>query len=143
MALNVVAISMSACERVSTDYATRAEADAEGAIEAGWMPEFVPTSARSIRETHDIDTSEVCLRFELPTEDHAEFVDSMRQLQPDEVEALSQTCRLQPRWWFEGLIQHQPANDAALNASFYETAVPRWNTSALVAVDRVGPSVYV
>jgi hypothetical protein len=112
-------------------------------FEAGWVPEFVPVSARSIREVHDIDTNEVCLRFELPVEMHDAFVASMRPLSPEEVEALPKTCRLRPSWWFEGLIEHQPANDAALYANLYEAPVPAWRNTALIAVDEGGPSVYV
>jgi len=143
LALAAVATSLSACEQVSSEYATRADAEAAGAIEAGWVPGFVPTAARSIREIHDIDTNEVCLRFELPPEAQHALVASMRQLAPAEVEVLATTCRLRPRWWFEGLIQHQPANDAALNAHIYEASAQAWNTPALVAVDRAGPTVYV
>ena len=46
-------------------------------------------------------------------------------------------------WWFEGLVQQQPENDAALNANLFHGTgrpVPR---STVVAFDRFSPRVYV
>ena len=42
-------------------------------------------------------------------------------------------------WWFEGLIQLQPANDGALNAELFS----KTDTNVSVAVDRLSNSVFV
>jgi hypothetical protein len=144
LAFAIGVLVLAGCERVSQQYASRAEADATGAIEAGWVPEFTLASAQQIREIHDLDTNEVCVRFELPTiKAQSELVASMRPLSDDEIEGLSETCRLRPSWWLEGLIQHQPSNDAALHALLYEAPLGAWKTRAFVAVDRGSTSVYV
>lgn len=135
----VAAIHVAGCERVSSEYSTRA--DAAAAIEAGWLPEFIPASARHIREIHDLDSNDVCVRFELPADDRAALVASMRQLSAREVEGISVTCRLGPDWWFAGRGQRGRGTDLA--ADLYEVQVPAWQRSALVAVDRLGTTVFV
>jgi hypothetical protein len=50
-------------------YPDRAAAEAAGAIERGWFPEWMPNTAKELREAHDIDTnrSMLALRYD-PTE---------------------------------------------------------------------------
>jgi hypothetical protein len=133
-----------ACDSLEMEraYATHADAVADDAILRGWIPPFVPESAREIREIHDLDTNAVCLRFELAVEEQAAFVAPFRKLDPQEIESLP-SCRVTPQWWFEGLVQQQPSNDAALSADVYEAAVPRWDEGALIAVDRTGSTLYI
>ena len=38
----------------------------EGAVSAGWIPEWIPVGASSLREVHDIDTNESALAFDIP-----------------------------------------------------------------------------
>jgi hypothetical protein len=38
---------------------------ADGAIDRGWVPDWIPEGARNIREIHKIDTSESILSFEI------------------------------------------------------------------------------
>ena len=44
-------------------FATFSEMEAAGLIAAGWLPEFLPRSAKQIEETHNIDTNEVSATF--------------------------------------------------------------------------------
>ena len=37
----------------------------DGAIDRGWIPDFVPTSAFNIFEKHDLDTNEMILKFDI------------------------------------------------------------------------------
>lgn len=48
-------------EEFETRYASLA--DAREAIDAGWIPRYLPASARDIRERHDIDTNEIWISF--------------------------------------------------------------------------------
>jgi hypothetical protein len=139
LVIAVVVMHAAGCERVSSEYSTRA--DAAAAIRAGWVPEFIPASARHIREVHDLDSNHVCVRFELPAEDRDTLVASMRQLSAREIEGLSVRCRLGPGWWFTG--RRQRGHGAGLAGDLYEVAVPAWDAPALVAVDRMGTSVFV
>jgi hypothetical protein len=142
LSLLVLCVACDSLERESA-YATHADAVADDAILRGWIPPFVPESAREIREIHDLDTNDVCLRFELPVEEHAPFVAPFRKLDPQEIESLP-SCGVTPAWWFEGLIQQQPYNDSALYADVYEAAVPRWDDDgALIAVSRTGSTLYI
>lgn len=43
-------------------YPSLAEARADGAIERGWLPAFLPASSRDIAEIHNLDTNERCAR---------------------------------------------------------------------------------
>lgn len=47
-------------------YPTVADARAKGAVSAGWIPEWIPLDASSLREVHDIDTNESALAFDIP-----------------------------------------------------------------------------
>ena len=47
-------------------YATRADAVADGAIQRGWVPEFVPADATDIREAHNVEHAFVTVSFRAP-----------------------------------------------------------------------------
>jgi hypothetical protein len=56
----------SACARwdvLERAYASREEVVRDGAIERGWIPPWIPESAREIREVHNIDTNASQLAF--------------------------------------------------------------------------------
>jgi hypothetical protein len=50
-------------------YATMQDARQAGAVDHGWLPDFLPNSARSIREMHNIDTNQVWCTFEFSARD--------------------------------------------------------------------------
>ena len=50
-------------ETYESRYASLEEAIADGAVTRGWIPPFVPRSARDLRERHNIDTNEIWLAF--------------------------------------------------------------------------------
>jgi hypothetical protein len=60
----LVLLSLSACsEQVEEAYPTWVEAHRVGAVERGWIPAFVPRSAREIRDSHDLDSNRQTLFF--------------------------------------------------------------------------------
>jgi hypothetical protein len=72
----------------------------------------------------------------------------MRRLPPTEVETLDARCRLTPSWWFQGLIEQQPANDEALNAEILEVGPPMNDPSRrqgrlFLAFDRASARAYL
>lgn len=70
--LLLVTLCSSGCswERPESFYASLSEARLKGAIEAGWVPPWLPEGATGLRELHDIDTNESMLAFDLdPTRD--------------------------------------------------------------------------
>ena len=61
--LVATAFALAACaETLEVSYATLAEAQAAGAVARGWLP----PSAISIREVHNLDTNHFMVRFTLP-----------------------------------------------------------------------------
>ena len=59
--------ALAACaETMEASYATVAEAEAAGAIAKGWVPDWLPPSATSIREAHNLDTNNFMVRFAVP-----------------------------------------------------------------------------
>lgn len=60
----VLLMLVSACdERVEEAYPTWSEANRAGAVERGWVPPFVPSTAREISDSHDLDSNRQTLRF--------------------------------------------------------------------------------
>ncbi len=136
-------VTVAAChmDQVHHHYATYREALEAGERRRGWLPDWVPASAVDIHMQGDIDTNERWLRFDIV----GSVADSLRQeLVP--ISADSMRGRAPSRssaWWFEGLIQRQPANDAALHAELYRGNSRRVARSVMIAFDRASQHVYV
>ena len=68
---------LSGCEDADilhSSYPTYEAAVQDGAIRRGWVPEFLPRSARQIQEVHNIDTNEIWLGFDFAEEDRSALV---------------------------------------------------------------------
>jgi hypothetical protein len=57
------ALAASCGETKESHYPDRAAAVADGAIKRGWLPEWLPRSASSIDEWHDLDTNRTVASF--------------------------------------------------------------------------------
>ncbi|MDP9350456.1 MAG: hypothetical protein M3P51_02785 [Chloroflexota bacterium] len=138
----VVALLSGGCdEQPYRRYADAADAIAAGERERGWLPVWLPKSARDVHLQNDVDTNEWWLRAQVSPA----AADSLRPLllpvDPDSVELLPPNRG--SRWWFEGLIQHHPENDWALNAELFRgrgSPVPR---TTVVAFDRSSETIFV
>ncbi len=53
----------------SVHYDTFAAAEQAGAVTQGWIPAYLPPSARAIEESHDLDTNAQRVRFRAPPQD--------------------------------------------------------------------------
>lgn len=135
-------IILAACfEQPYRHYATAAEAVAAGERTRGWLPAWLPGSAREVHLQGDLDNNEWWLRADLTPA----AADSLRAvLAPVPADSVRYRApRRSGRWWFEGLIEHHPANDAALYADLFRgtgTPVPR---TTVVAFDRSSPTIYI
>jgi hypothetical protein len=49
-----------------SEYDDLADAQADGALERGWLPAFLPPNTRNIREAHNVDTNARWLEFSAP-----------------------------------------------------------------------------
>ena len=65
-------------EQIDETYATYADAQRGGAIERGWIPDFVPASARDITDSHNLDTNRQTLQFKIPSSNVGTMVARLR-----------------------------------------------------------------
>jgi hypothetical protein len=71
-------LSLAACsEQVEETFPTWAEAQRAGAVDRGWLPAFVPSSARQIEDTHDLDSNRQTLQFTAPPSDVSAIVEGL------------------------------------------------------------------
>ena len=64
-----VALLLACHESPVAEYADFAAAQRAGAVARGWIPHYVPRTATSIVEVHDLDMNTQRLRFRAPAED--------------------------------------------------------------------------
>jgi hypothetical protein len=75
------AILLAACgDVVDESYGTWHEAKRAGAVERGWVPPFVPTTARDLRSVHNVDTNSQSLTFRLPPQAVQPMIDDIAPL---------------------------------------------------------------
>jgi hypothetical protein len=85
-------------DAVTNAYATKREAEQAGAIDRGWIPRGLPSSARDLREAHSIEGGRVWGLFSFAPED----ADALRAfLAPDEISAEGLRPEIPARieWW--------------------------------------------
>ena len=80
-------------EQVDESYPTYADAQRAGAVDRGWVPAFVPASARDIRDTHNLDTNRQTLRFAIPPSQVATMVSGLRTVSPKDKRAAAKLSR--------------------------------------------------
>ena len=56
-------LSLKYLEKPRSTFASFANMEAAGMIDAGWLPDYLPKSAVNIEERHDLDTNEVWASF--------------------------------------------------------------------------------
>ena len=92
--------SLVACrsDRRESFYATLADAKKQGAIDRGWIPDFLPESSRVIHEVHDVSPSTTWCAFEFLPRDSQGLRSNLKS-----VEALTPPVKRVPNpgeaWW--------------------------------------------
>jgi len=75
MTITAILLSVAGCsDQMNETYATYADAQRAGAIARGWVPAFVPSSARDIADSHNLDTNRQTLQFTIPPPDISRMV---------------------------------------------------------------------
>ena len=84
-------------EVVTNNHATLDEARRAGAVERGWVPQWLPPGAREIREAHDLDSNRRWGLFNFPSDDVA----SLRSALGPEIKIDGQRVDAPRRieWW--------------------------------------------
>jgi hypothetical protein len=68
--LPVLLLALAGCEKSPVNrYASRAQADTAGAVDRGWVPNFVPESASDIVESHDVEANQARVEFTVPADE--------------------------------------------------------------------------
>lgn len=95
----MLATTVAGCsiDQFETHYGAASEAHADGAITRGWIPNWLPDAAVSIRERHDLDTNDQLLRFELPSGVPMPPPERCEPIAP----AAATPARLRAAWWPE------------------------------------------
>ncbi len=87
-------LSLVGCsEQMDETYSTYADAKRAGAIERGWIPAFVPASARDILDSHNLDTNRQTLQFTIPPSQIGPMVAGLRSVSAEEKKAAAALSR--------------------------------------------------
>lgn len=103
--LLLVAFACGCNEQLTVSYATAAEAKAAEAILRGWIPSSLPTTARDIHESHDLDTNRGEGEFHFDRSESASFKVKLALLTNDHVSRYSVIDRR--RWEHDGYELYQ------------------------------------
>jgi hypothetical protein len=99
LTLFVLCAMLAACtliEQPSSHFAHRQDAEEAEMFAKGWLPEWLPVSAKNLREKHDIDTNASILRFEYDTaKETPPFGDACEPIAAAHLES----PRLDAWWW--------------------------------------------
>jgi len=93
---SVLIITCTACtEQQEASYADLAAAERAGAIQRGWVPDWLPQSARGLREVHNLDTNQNMLAFRYDPSDQLAVPKSCSPVRPSEVPPIPFAAS----WW--------------------------------------------
>jgi hypothetical protein len=142
--IGLLGIIIAACSEQRTEYfANGAEAQQSTTAKHGWIPKWFPTQAREIQMQYDIDTNYRWFRFKLDKEARKQLIETFQPVSWGEAENLKVRSPRSAKWWFDGLIQVQPANDAALNAVIYLRNDIENKEKAYLAVSRTNDAIFL
>lgn len=82
-------------DTLDATYGNLAEARADGAIERGWIPDWVPESATALHEVHTLDTNVSALAFDLPGDTRVPLPDGCLPA----THAQTLPVRFERSWW--------------------------------------------
>ncbi|KJR40727.1 hypothetical protein MCHI_003371 [Candidatus Magnetoovum chiemensis] len=93
-------------------YQTYGEAIDKGAVNRGWVPDFIPSDAIKIFERHNIDSNEITIKFNYFPSNLSPIYRSCNKIERSQ----AQYPRRSPRWWSDNL----KPSAAFFNGSSYE-----------------------
>jgi hypothetical protein len=118
------AIVASCSERQEAFYQDAAGARRAGAVERGWIPDWLPQGARAIHEVHDLDTNQSLLAFSFDPADGPVLTQSCTQIQREALEAVPFSAS----WWPDdvppsSLVTHRHVYYRCQNGAFVAVSV--------------------
>jgi hypothetical protein len=137
LVLCVLCVAMAACaEQRHHVYKNGQAALSSDEARGQWVPAWLPPNATDIHLQYDLDTNERWLRFILPTDDRPGFLSRLRPMSESEVSSLRIRSPGSAGWWFDGIIDQEPANDGALNADWFRGKGDQIQPGVVVAFER-------
>jgi hypothetical protein len=82
-----------------TTYRSHVEAQRTGAFSAGFVPEFLPRSATSIRETHEPGSGATLVRFQFGASDLSALRSACSAVPPDSQSPAQPAFSASVAWW--------------------------------------------
>ncbi len=111
----LVLLILSACDSMEMPeraYDSKAEVVRDGAIQRGWVPQWLPETARDIREKHDLDTNISQLTFRFDALGPEQLAESCR---PIDREAVPMPRKTLVDWW-PSELRDSPATSFSFHA---------------------------
>ena len=90
-------------------YRNMRAAQADTAVERGWIPEWLPVSTRDIRETHNLDTNQIWISFKFERDDFLKAIENTNAQSLSSLRLDIGPYRRKITWWPD-------RNDPALTA---------------------------
>ena len=73
----------------------------------GWIPDWLPATAKEIHIQYDIDTNCRWFRFKLDKKSQNAFIMNFQPLSPDEAKNIKVPAPRRAEWWFKELVKSQ------------------------------------
>jgi hypothetical protein len=116
--LLVVVAMLAGCESRESRYPSVEAARADGAMQRGWIPEFLPASAHDIRLSYDLDSNEIWLRFGYAPDSLAGMLVAFQKEDPAITDDYPRMPR-RGRWRPESLTRENTTNSSATYDGVY------------------------
>jgi hypothetical protein len=100
----VARLARSLSDRYESFYPSLAEAEKDGAITRGWIPDdLLPSSSRAIHELHDLSPSREWCAFEFTTDDAQRLRKNLKNI--DELPLSVRRVRNPEVWWWPSVLK--------------------------------------
>jgi hypothetical protein len=117
---------------MDASYASYADAEADGTVKRGWIPDFVPHSATGIQESHNLDTNEQWMTFHFNATDLPSLQQKLTPLKLGEVRFPREASTRERSWWPDDL--YRPMGSQAEKYDFFSYRSDR--RTVIVAIER-------
>lgn len=105
-----VGLTANACqnrERLVSHYSAWEAILADGAVERGWLPSFLPSSSTNISEMHDLDSNAGVFRFFASSSDMKSFVAYFEHVPTARLRSIGPWLEPRSSWWPPALAKRQ------------------------------------
>lgn len=109
----------------------------------GWIPDWLPITAKEIHIQYDIDTNCRWFRFKLDKKTQNAFIMNFQPLSLDEAKNIKVPAPRRAEWWFKKLIQSHPADNTALNADIYLRNDVKIPEKAYLAISKTDDAIFL